>query len=342
MILLSSAGNPHNLAWAQTCVGTQTTPIQVDSTTTLGTLRAAVNCSDGGTVEVTWSGAVTLDSPISIADGTVLSVTGEDDLAEVLADTSVINGTRLFEVSPGAGLTLSQLKVSGGTAAEGGAIFSSSGFVTLDSCVLEGNVANEGNGGALIARGGNVTIAGAEFLGNSATSYGGAVHITDGWLEVQVGSRFEENEASIGGALFCGSSTIRASAPSEILCSITEAEFSSNRATFANADDDGDDDDDDTSGLEGGGAVTFLYTEATVTDSVFSGNYARISGGALFGGTSTDVSVDGCTFLNNTVREDGGAIAASSMTLGGGTQLTNNSASNKAGAVSSAIKRQHV
>ncbi|CAM9810492.1 unnamed protein product, partial [Laminaria digitata] len=203
----------------------------------------------------------------------------------------------------------------------GGAIYSSSGTLTLDDCVFDGNVATEGNGGAVWANGGNVTIMGGEFLANNAARLGGAVYATDGRLEVNGGSRFERNEALAGGALFCGSTT-DGSATSTILCSLAETEFMSNRAIYEH--------EDGEEGafvfLEGGGAAGFLFTDATVVDSVFSENYARISGGALYGGDLTNVSVNGCTFDNNTSEQDGGAISASSMRLGGNTLLENNSA----------------
>ncbi|CAM9565350.1 unnamed protein product, partial [Laminaria digitata] len=179
----------------------------------------------------------------------------------VHGDNLETNGTRLFELSPGGGLTLTQIKVSGGVAAEGGAIYSSSGTLTLDDCVFDGDVATELNGGAVWANGGNVTIMGGEFLANNAARLGGAVYATDGRLEVNGGSRFERNEALAGGALFCGSTT-DGSATSTILCSLAETEF-----------------------IE---------------------NYARISGGALYGGDLTNVSVNGCTFDNNTSEQDGG------------------------------------
>ena len=307
-------------------------PIRVDNGTELGTLRAAVNCTDGGTVEVDLAGVVTLDFPISIANGTFLSMTGEDDLAEVHGGDSQINGTRLFEVHPGGGLTLTQIKVSGGTAVEGGAIFSSSATLTLVNCTFDGNIATDGNGGAVSANGGNLTITGGEFLANTSSHYGGAVHATDGRLEVRGGARFEQNVALGGGALFCGSTGI-ASAAAAVMCSLTEAEFTANRATSANQ----DDDEDAMSFLDGGGAAAFHFADPAVTDSVFNRNYARTSGGALVGGSHTNMLVTGCTFGSNTAEEDGGAISASSMTLEGSTQLADNSVSDSGGAVSSSL-----
>lgn len=182
------------------------------------------------------------------------------------------------------------------------------------------------------ANGGNVTITGGDFLANTASRLGGAVHVTDGRLEVKEGVTFKGNQALAGGALVCGSTTV-SSTNSPVLCSLTDTEFTSNRATYA----DQNDTEDDLSSLDGGGAASFHFTDPIVTDSVFSGNYARILGGALYGGPMTSMSISGCIFRNNTSGKDGGAISASSMILGGNTQLADNSASSNGGAVSTTI-----
>ena len=85
----------------------------------------------------------------------------------------------------------------------------------------------------------------------------------------------------------------------------------------------------------GGGAVAFLYAGADITGSVFVGNYAQFSGGAMLGGNGTDITVNGCKFENNTAVEFGGAIAAASMTLGGNTKLTGNKATSNDDAATS-------
>ncbi|CAN0353513.1 unnamed protein product, partial [Laminaria digitata] len=240
------------------------------------------------------------------------------------------NGTRLFEVFQGGGLTLTRLKLSRGSAEGGGAIYSHSANVTLDNCIVEGNIATDGNGGGAIwADGGNVVIIGGEFLANSATRYGGAVHVVSTMLVVRGGSRFEGNTAVGGGAIYCG---LREGGSDEApaVCSITDAEFLSNSAAR-----EVQGSVPDLPNLDGGGAVMlFLLPTAEIVNSTFSGNYAKLSGGALHGGHDTNVLVHGCKFGNNTSGKYGGAIFASSMTLGGGTQLTNNEADEDGGAVS--------
>ena len=150
------------------CGNTRTTLIRVENTTGLETLRAALNCTGGGgggDIEVSWAGRVTVNAPIAIAQGTFLSVAGDDIQAEVHGDESLAKGTRLFEVYQGGGLSLTKLKLSGGYAPAGGAIFSLAATLTLDNCVFEGNSATDGSGGAVFADGGAFTIVGGKVLG---------------------------------------------------------------------------------------------------------------------------------------------------------------------------------
>ena len=62
-------------AWGQTeCGVKRATPIRVENETGVDLLRAAANCTDGGSLQADWAGAITLDTPISIAPGMFLSL----------------------------------------------------------------------------------------------------------------------------------------------------------------------------------------------------------------------------------------------------------------------------
>ena len=171
------------------------------------------------------------------------------------------------------------------------------------------------------ADGGNVTIVGGVFRGNNASHYGGAVGAMGARLVVQQGSIFDGNTALVGGALYC--TGVNESALAR--CSLNDTEFTSNNAT-AETEETMSFDLDLSEGVEGGGAVAILFASANIADSLFSGNHANHSGGALLGGNGTDITVNGCKFENNAAGTYGGAIAAASMTLGGNTQLIGNKA----------------
>lgn len=339
LLLLGSAGYLDSFALGQqtisACRTSRTTPIRVENSTGITILRAEANCTDHGKLEVEWAGvALTISTPITIASGTFISLVGDDSLAEVQGGSL----TRLFQVSPGGSLSLTQLRLSGGAAGNGGAIKSDEATLTLSNCILTGNKATVGDGGAVWADGGSVTIVGGELLGNSAARNGGAVLATGGSVVVKGGARFESNLALAGGALHCSGVTGTAGSglvtdDSGQACSVTDAEFISNSAARAS-----ESDVESYAELDGGGAVAFLHANVAVTNSVFIGNHATLSGGALFGGNASDVTLQGCTFENNTSSRYGGAIMASSMTLEGGTLLANNVAAYLGGAVSATYR----
>ncbi|CAM9106040.1 unnamed protein product, partial [Hapterophycus canaliculatus] len=328
-LLLASAGGPTSLSLAQvTCGASSDTPLRVQNVTDARALNTAVNCTDGGAVDVLWSGAVTLESPISIGSGTFLLITGEDELAEAQGGYQ----TRMFDVSPRGNLSLTDLKLSGGSAESGGAIYSSMATVTLERCLFSENTATGGDGGAVCAEGGELTIVGGEFTRNSASGNGGAVSAVDAELVVRDGTVFQENDAVEGGGLYCrggeGATTVEATTAS---CSLSKANFTSNAASLQ---EDGSlSSIESWSDLYGGGAAAFYDSVVSITDSVFESNYAKVSGGGIFGGSDSEMTVNGCTFQNNTTPGYGAGMVASTATLGGDTLVENNDAGETGGGI---------
>ena len=308
--------------------------LQVDDATGLAKLKAAVNCSGGGHVFTMWYSDVTLESPVLVGSGTFLTVLGQGGGGAVARGDFQ---TRLFEVSPGAQLTLSELKLAEGSALNGGAILSY-GSLTLDTCEFDGNVATDGSGGAVCARDGNVTISGVEFSGNSATLFGGAVFALDAKLVINEGARFDSNQAEEGGAVYCKRSD--GSSEDSLLtapCTLRDAIFLGNNASveryvyFTDYVDWYYYDDSTSSKpwefIFGGGAATFVNAEVIISNCDFIKNNAKVAGGALYGGDTTNLNISGCTFEGNIALGFGGAVAASSVTFGGGTELRGNNAS---------------
>ena len=323
-LVLSSAMGPRSISWAQSCdTPSGDTPLRVEDLAGATVLGAAVNCLDGGTVKAVWAGAVHLNAPISIGAGTFLSITGEGDLSEVQGGSQV----QLFRVSSLGGLSLTQLKLSGGSAETGGAVYSSGATVKLEDCVFDGNNATE-DGGAVWVEGGDLTIVGGEFSDNNATGKGGAVLALDAAVVIQ-GTQFEGNKAVEGGGLYCGGSGSGTTSS----CTISEAVFTSNSALgeipITNIDG------EESVKLYGGGAAAFVHGVVDITDSVFKRNCAQLSGGALHGGTGSNMTIDGCTLEENSTPGRGGAMVASSATLGANTSVLNNTAADRGGGVSS-------
>ncbi|CAN0168097.1 unnamed protein product, partial [Ectocarpus sp. 12 AP-2014] len=145
LALLAPAVVPPACAQVATTTCGSTSPLRVETVAEAGVLGATVDCADGGVVEAVWAGTVTLTAPISVGTGTFLSITGEGDSAEVLGGGQ----TQMFYVSSSGGLTLTDLRLSGGSAASGGAVYASAASVALNSCVFDGNFATAGDGGAV-------------------------------------------------------------------------------------------------------------------------------------------------------------------------------------------------
>lgn len=277
--------------------------------------------------------------PFLLGRGTFLSIIGETDTAGVQG----VGQIRMFGVSPAGDLTLTNLKLSGGSAASGGVIHSSMAAVTLNSCAFDDNIATDGDGGAVWVEGGELMIVGGEFSGNSASGNGGAVLATDAAVAIENGTRFEGNSAIEGGGLFCGGSenVTLLSAGDGASCSLNGVIFAFNNASSETILDYDNMAAFSTQAplvtLYGGGGAAFYHTVVNITDSVFEYNYAQLSGGALFGRTDTAMAIDGATFENNFTPGFAGALAASTATLGGNTLFMNNSAMQSGGGVRGAV-----
>ena len=143
-----------------------------------GTLRQAIaDVCPGGTI----SFANGLSSPITLTSGALvinksLTIMGPVD-SMLGIQRSTAGGTpdfRLFTVNGGQSLTLANLTLANGKAADGGAIFNS-GTLTINNCALTGNSCT-GNGGAIASFGGSVTLNNTTLSGNSAVIGGGGIY----------------------------------------------------------------------------------------------------------------------------------------------------------------------
>ena len=129
-----------------------------------------------------------------------------------------------------------------------------------------------------------------------------------GWAIVNLGalnivdSVFSGNSTSHGGAIFsCPVATLN----------ISGSEFSDNSA-------------------RSGGAI-FNWGEASISDTVFSGNSADNSGGAIY--NDGEASISGSEFSGNSARRDGGAIFNDGVASISDSVFEGNSAVDKGGAI---------
>ena len=151
------------------------------------TLRDAINAANNST-----AGA----SEIVLGTGAVYQLTATDNttsganaMPEITSGTTIVgngttieamNGTplRLFYVGSSGSLTLNDLHLSGGQAADGGAIDNAGGTVALVNDTLSGNSATTSGGAIYNDAGGTVTLTSDTLSGNWATTSGGAFSTT--------------------------------------------------------------------------------------------------------------------------------------------------------------------
>jgi predicted outer membrane repeat protein len=234
----------------------------------------------------------------TLGPATILDSTISDNTAQRLG-----GGLYFFGGDPGnAGLTLTNVTISGNHGAQGGggiaaASFSGGipgGLVTTHGGSITGNTAF-GNGGGIYTRAGFLAIHGTTISGNAVTGNGGGVatatQATSGATMLFVDATIADNlvETGDGGGLWL--------AAQNLPVTILDSRLSNNNARR-------------------GGAI-FRSTSTTgsaltVTDSTISGNTGRQHGGGIYnsGGTLalTRTSVTGNTVPNFGLGQHGGGI----------------------------------
>jgi predicted outer membrane repeat protein len=147
----------------------------------------------------------------------------------------------------GSNVHLERSKVVGNSAGGNGGAVSSSGGAFIDS-VFDGNTAG-GSGGALHSFNGTINSMRSTFVVNSAGVDGGALHIAGSNANIHDSTFLRNSAAGIGGAALAGTGG-----------NISGSTFTENVAA-------------------NGGAVA--AASVTATNSTFTGNTARVSGGGI-------------------------------------------------------------
>ncbi len=165
--------------------------------------------------------------------------------------------------------------------ANGGAVYNDGGSPTFVNCSLVDNaVLNDFNGGGAMYNAGQTatTLLSCQLKENSGGS-GAAVFVSSGHTRFS-DCLFESNVAiRWGGAVLTGD----------------DAQATVQRCVFAD------------NGAERGGALTVAGSDALITDSLFIGNHATLTGGAL--NTSwAATQLRNCTLAQNTAGEHGGGV----------------------------------
>ncbi|MFL5330834.1 MAG: choice-of-anchor Q domain-containing protein [Gemmataceae bacterium] len=178
------------------------------------TLREAINFSNsnvGNVDTITFNFAapttITISGAFTLSDSVTITGPGADKLT-VDANKS----GRHFTINATQDVAISGMTLTGGSAADGGAIqWTNNDNVTVNGVWFKGNTTST-SGGAIGMTGattvtGNVDIKNSTFSGNSASTYGGGIYFRRGMTLTISNSTFSSNTASLGGAVGGGSTS---------------------------------------------------------------------------------------------------------------------------------------
>jgi CSLREA domain-containing protein len=217
--------------------------------------------------------ALSLDlQPIADVDG--LTIEGAN-LVTIDGD-----GFQLFVVNSGVPLTLNDLVVTGGQAANGGGIFNDGGTVTLSGSAINENSATNAGGGVFNGGGTLNVLDGSLIDSNSATNSGGGIaNFSSGITNVTDSTISGNMTGGVGGGIANGSGPV----------TLLRSTVSGNSTTGGN----------------GGGL--YNSSQLSLTNSTVSGNSTAGSGGGIHNvaGTTNLIS---STITDNTAANLGGGI----------------------------------
>jgi len=286
-----------------------------------GTLRWAVaNAKSGDTILLT---PALQSSGITLTQGElILSQPGVTIKSVGKAPTTISGGnlSRIFEVAPGASVTLSNLLITGGnglagnpagvTRNRGGALLVDPGAaLTISDCTLTGNSiafgGSDGNpAGGAVYNAGTLTVIASTVTNNFAIFAGGGLcNIASMTVS---NSSLSGNSASFGGGIFSAGIT-----------TISDTCVLSDNVAF-----------------QSGGGIYTQSDSMTANGSTLSGNSAK-NGGGIYNDSTATTTVNASTLSDNTAStgSGGGIFNSGTLTIRGHSALTGNSANAFGGAI---------
>ncbi len=269
-------------------------------------------------IEFSVSGSINLDSSLPTLDTSLEIVGPGSGTLTVQRNTTAVLGFRIFSVSSGATVTISDLTLANGQidsgTTGGGAIYVQNGTLNLEDSIVKGNTAPRG-GAVRIASGSTLNATRVTFGGtgeddlNEATSDDGGAIFNDGTLVLEDSDFLGNIAATNGGAVY--NNTNNASNL------VRNSTFTNNLAD------------------NGGALYNAVSDQITVRSSTFENNTASAAGGgggALLNAGSALLTVINSTFTDNQATGAGsggggiwnnGTLTLANATFSGNQATTN-------------------
>nr|MDJ0519800.1 DUF4347 domain-containing protein [Trichodesmium sp. MO_231.B1] len=269
--------------------------------------------------------------PLNITDDLTIEGTGAANLT-----ISGDNTSQVFDIS-NATVTISDVTISNGSAANGGGIYADSGTtVTINNSTISGNYATSNGGGIYTTNNTTVTLNNSTISGNSATSNGGGIY-SEGSITLD-NSTISGNTAYRGAGVFnhlygylavTNYSTITGNVTTggngggitNLGGSDNPSTVTINNSTISN-----------NQGADGGGIYN-TYGILTITNNSNVSDNNASSGGGIYTRNNTTVTVSNSNISNNNASNDGGGIYNGGNTTIDSSTISNNSATEYGGGV---------
>jgi len=250
------------------------------------TIQEAVDdASDVETIFVGEGTYRTVDG-VSLVDlqGKDISLIGAGSDVTILDGELSVSGLR-FEYGQGGDARMEGLTIRYCVGGDGASVVVDGGQLTIASCVLENNRANDGNanGGACFVSGGaTLLLQSCTLESNTADQFGGAIYVQGNASSVEMYDCVcSLNTASSGGAVYVSNNTTIA---------VEDSEFSNNTASFD------------------GGAMSVNENGSSISFCCFKENNVGSYGGALDNQDGANTIVSNCLFADNVSAFGGGGI----------------------------------
>ena len=205
---------------------------------------------------------------------------------------------------------------------DGGALSTSNSSVLIQDTVFENNVAETAGGAIDSVMDVNITIKYSIFRNNTVQDQvrgsGGAINVANSLNILITGSLFDKNKAKQGGAIKVGTVSRYSRGVKNYTMTIYNSTFignensplylfsnidivnvtfmSVNSSKFVN-----------NTSTDDGGAISVSESVAHVSNSIFLGNQAKLTGGSIYAQQESNINVVNCTF-NNSLSYTGGAL----------------------------------
>jgi len=266
-----------------------------------GTLRQAIlDASGGDTINFGVTGVITLTSgELAIAKNLTINGPGANMLT--VRRTAGVNAPefRIFFITNGAHVSISNLTMSNGRDYNSGAILNDGATLTVNNCVFTANSGGGYGGGGIMNDGSNANarlmVNNCVFDGNSADSMAGGIlnFSTRGTANLTVSNCMCSNNSAFDGGAIVNY------APGGIATSVV-----SNTTLTGN------------SAIEQAGRAGAIHNDAgsvggrammTVRNCTLSNNSTDYAGGGIYN-SAGNLQVSNCTFSGNSANGNGGGI----------------------------------